>query len=196
MLVIVLTPIALLSIYTNQVSASDLERITNEPENSSNWEAELAAILILYLLGWLTAWGMQRTLRSTRMALARFGHIAPRFIGLGVGVRLLLVAAFAILYSTFFMQVVYPTIPAQFGGGQPQRVSILFSPDASPSLKEIGMPLEPGKPDLSAPLELIHEANSIYVVRLPDERVMRIDKGLVSIVIPHAESKTGNETMP
>jgi hypothetical protein len=60
----------------------------------------------------------------------------------------------------------------------------LFASDASQDPGEIGLPLEPQKQRLSVPLELVHETDSLYVIRLPNNQIMRIDKDLVSVVIP------------
>jgi hypothetical protein len=90
------------------------------------------------------------------------------YLGLGL-------ALFSILYLSFFMYIVYPRIPVQFGGGSPRVVELLFKPDALEGAKALGIPLS-SKPNLSAPLELSYEGSDSYIIRPAAGIVVQLDK--------------------
>jgi hypothetical protein len=174
-----------LDTYASHVTAADLDRISKEASGFTDLEAQIFVALLLYAIGWFSAWCLRGAIRITRRVRDNpRRHEMPRFNTTFMVIAFALVATTALLYSVLFMLYVYPTIPEQFGGGRPQRVSVLFASDASQDPGEIGLPLEPQKQRLSVPLELVHETDSLYVIRLPNNQIMRIDKDLVSVVIP------------
>jgi hypothetical protein len=89
----------------------------------------------------------------------------------------------AIIYCLIFMSTLYPAIPEQFGGGRPQEVRLVIDADARLGLQKAGLPPDLNRPQLSVQVELIHETDTLYVIRLPDGQIMRLDKSLVSAVI-------------
>jgi hypothetical protein len=175
------------------MSASDFARLTKSSEEQANWAAQLTVLLILYAIGWSIGWTIRQGMAQIDRDIKKYGRVVPNYVRVVIGAEVGLPLILAILYTAVFMQFVYPTIPAQFGGGRPQTVRILFSPDASHGLKEIGMPLEPRKDYLSVPVELVHEANNAYVVRLPDQRIMRIDKKLANVLIDSSEREWSSQ---
>jgi hypothetical protein len=175
--------LVLYSIFTAGFNSSDLQRILGKPSDTSVTLLRIAVVLLLFSVGWLTGWIIRRAIREARRTGQGHDRKTPMFDRLYVVIAFTPALLTIFVYCAFFMLMIYPSIPEQFGGGRPQKVSILFTDDVTSELGEAHIPLEGKKRRLSVPLELVHEADTVYVIRLPDQRIMRINKDLVSIVV-------------
>jgi hypothetical protein len=171
-------------LYLNQFSVSDIGLVTSKPGDVTPTIARMTAAVMLYGVGLFNAWFILRNVRrGKKEAIKARMNGTPRAFAFDTGMSVAVTFAITALYCLIFMTMVYPVVPQQYGGGRPQQVSLLFKEDALHGLQQIKVPLEPSARQVSAPVDLVHEADDIYVVRLPDERVVRIDKDLVSAVV-------------
>lgn len=97
------------------------------------------------------------------------------------------------LYLTYFGHNVYPLVPEQFGGGQPQLVQFLFKPDSIDSLRSLGLDVDnKGLSETSQTLVILFEEGSDYVLGIYEKNpsgetrngktikgIIRVDKELV-----------------
>lgn len=167
-----------------QFSPSDYARITGEPRDLTPTIARMAATVLIYGAGLLNAWLIRKGVRKARKAAveARMRN-APYSLAVDIGVEASLSLTVVVLYCIIFMTVVYPVVPQQYGGGRPQRVSLLFKDDAPRGLQQVRVPLRDNARQVSAPLDLVHETDDVYVIRLSNGQVLRIDRELVSAVV-------------
>jgi hypothetical protein len=173
----------LYQLYLHQFSVSDVELVTGRPGTTTLREARLGTAFLVYLFGLLVAWNVRRATRRIRKKAMEARVDDSRNIALDVGAESALFLASIAVYCLIFMTFVYPIIPQQYGGGRPQEVSLLFKDDAMRGIQQLRVPLQRKGQQISAPLALVHETDDIYVVRLRDKRVLRIDKDLVSAVV-------------
>lgn len=180
-----LVPMGVLyQLYLHQFSLSDIGLVTSKPEDTTPVLARMTAAIMLYGVGLFNAWFIVRNIRRGRKgAIKAQMNGTPRAFAFDTGTSIAATFAIAALYCLIFMTMVYPVVPQQYGGGRPQHVSLLFKDDALYGLQQIRVPLQANAKQVSAPLDLVHEADDIYVARLPDKRVVRIDKDLVSAVV-------------
>jgi hypothetical protein len=104
-----------------------------------------------------------------------------RDLPLAVGLAMVAVFLIPYLYLTvlFFVEGVYPRVPEQFGGGQPQTVQLLLDKDAVAGLRTLGVNIAPGV--TTAEVELLLTTDSYYLIRDAGE-IYSVDEALVQAV--------------
>lgn len=115
--------------------------------------------------------------RARRISLARFsGAIAAAvFVVSTIG------------YICIFTATFYSIIPQEFGGGQPYFQSFVIAQDDLCQLQQLGIPFVPGQPDMTQPLPVLHETDTLVAVWLNDTSkgswnfvVAELDRKLIS----------------
>jgi hypothetical protein len=72
----------------------------------------------------------------------------------------------AIGYVYMFTRTFYPAIPQEFGGGQPYYESFAVADDERCKLQQLGVPFEEKLPDITKPLPILHETDTLVAVWL------------------------------
>jgi hypothetical protein len=182
-LIVLTPPVLLYGLYLSQFSTSDIELVTREPTSMTPTIARMSVVCLVYTVGFLNAWHIGRVMRKARKKTAKARVDSPQGFAMDIGADLFLALAVTTLYCIIFMTFVYPVVPQQYGGGRPQQVSLLFRDDAVRGMQQLRVPLQQKGQQISAPLALVHETDDVYVVRLRDKRVLRIDRDLVAAVV-------------
>jgi hypothetical protein len=91
------------------------------------------------------------------------------------GLSCVFATLFFILFLALFAQYVFPVLPEQFGGGKPKQIRILFEKDSLLGAEQIGIPIMPNK-QVSEPVNLLFEGTDSYILRLPNNQVVQIDR--------------------
>jgi hypothetical protein len=93
----------------------------------------------------------------------------------------------AIGYICMFTATFYSIIPQAFGGGQPYFQSFAIAHDDLCQLQQIGIPFIPGQPNMTRPLPILHETDTLVAVWLNDTSqgswtfvVAELDRKLIS----------------
>jgi hypothetical protein len=76
------------------------------------------------------------------------------------------VAISAIGYVYMFTRTFYPAIPQEFGGGKPYFESLAIEESERCKLQQIGIPFEEKQPEITKPLPVLHETDSLLAVWL------------------------------
>jgi hypothetical protein len=178
-----LVTLYLLFAYAQSISERDAERLLGA-DYKPLWSTQLAVACVLLIIGWSLGFCIRRAIQETKKQVVLVRENSnPWLNSSNVASPYFLALIAAIVYCLAFMSLLYPSIPEQFGGGKPQEVRLVIDEDARRGLQEAGLSLDSKRQQLSVPLELVHETDKIYVIRLPDGRIIRIDKSLVSAVI-------------
>jgi hypothetical protein len=82
------------------------------------------------------------------------------------------------VYLSKFTESIFPVIPEQFGGGTPREARLLFAKKEIQGVKELGIKIPKGK-SRSSTVKLLHDGEQLYVLQLPNGRVIGINKALV-----------------
>ena len=90
-------------------------------------------------------------------------------------------------YICMFTATFYSIIPQAFGGGQPYFQSFAIAHDDVCQLQQIGIPFIPGQPNMTRPLPILHETDTLVAVWLNDTSqgswtfvVAELDRKLIS----------------
>lgn len=75
-------------------------------------------------------------------------------------------------YVYMFTRTFYPAIPQEFGGGKPYYESLAIEETERCKLQQIGVPFEPNQPEITMPLPVLHETDTLLAVwlRCPSEK--------------------------
>jgi hypothetical protein len=76
------------------------------------------------------------------------------------------IAVSAIGYVYMFTRTFYPAIPQEFGGGKPYYESLAIEESERCKLRQIGVPFEEKKPEITKPLPVLHETDTLLAVWL------------------------------
>jgi len=73
-------------------------------------------------------------------------------------------------YIYMFTRTFYPAIPQEFGGGKPYYESLAIEETDRCKLQQIGVPFEDKQPEITKPLPVLHETDTLLAVwlRCPD----------------------------
>ncbi len=125
--------------------------------------------------------------------------IIPERIYLPVAIALavLSVVGYMIIFALSF----YAAIPQAFGGGKPYFQSFVISEDGRCQLQQLGIPFAQGQPNITEPLPVLHESDTLVAVWLnkPPARgqvggwasvVVQLDKKLISASIADPRART------
>ena len=102
-------------------------------------------------------------------------NLEPFYRAGSTAVVCLVATLFFILFLALFAQYIFPVVPEQFGGGKPKQIRILFEKDSLPGAEQIGIPITPNK-QVSEPVNLLFEGTDSYILRLPNNQVVQIDR--------------------
>jgi hypothetical protein len=105
---------------------------------------------------------------------------APARIYYPIVVSLAVVAVVGYIYA--FSLTFYAAIPPAFGGGKPYFENFLITNDGRCPLLQLGIPFAENEPNVTQPLPVLHESDTLIAVWL-DEK----------LVIPASSSRTGKE---
>lgn len=111
----------------------------------------------------------------------------------------------AIGFVYIFTRTFYPAIPQEFGGGKPYFESLAIEESERCKLQQIGIPFEEQQPEITKPLPVLHESDSLVAVwlRCPTEAncngegdgrgkshfiVVQIGKGAISSTRAYADT--------
>ena len=81
--------------------------------------------------------------------------------------------SFAIVgYVYMFTRTFYPAIPQEFGGGKPYYESLAIEETERCKFQQIGVPFETNQPEITKPLPVLHETDTLVAVwlRCPAEK--------------------------
>jgi len=81
--------------------------------------------------------------------------------------------SFAVIgYVYMFTRTFYPAIPQEFGGGKPYYESMAVEETERCRLQQIGIPFEENAPEITKPLPVLHETDTLLAVwlRCPDKK--------------------------
>jgi hypothetical protein len=93
-------------------------------------------------------------------------------------VSLIFILAF-LMFFVFFVNTIYPQIPDTYGGGKPKFVQLLLASEGLEGYKQLGIPMSNSQSQLSKPVSILFEGANTYVLQLPDNRVVQIDKRMI-----------------
>ena len=93
--------------------------------------------------------------------------------GLASATTIVILAASA--FTASFMYFLFPHIPDQFGGGRPVRVTFLMRHDEIEGIRDLGLPIR-NKGAVTESVELMYEGSEAYIVRLPDDTIIRVNR--------------------
>ena len=100
-----------------------------------------------------------------------------------IPVAALLFIAASMWYIELFASNVYPLIPEQFGGGKSGGIKLLFTHDGLTDAAQLGIPIPQGA-QISEKVAVLFESSEMYVLRLPDGRVVTVTKKLIAGTVP------------
>lgn len=75
-----------------------------------------------------------------------------------------------VTYIMIFTFVFYPSIPVEFGGGKPYFVSFAIADAQVCQLQRIGIPFDTARPDVTKPLPVLHETDTLVAVWVQGKR--------------------------
>ena len=81
--------------------------------------------------------------------------------------------SFAVIgYVYMFTRTFYPAIPQEFGGGKPYYESLAIEESERCKFQQIGVPFETDQPEITKPLPVLHETDTLLAVwlRCPSEK--------------------------
>jgi hypothetical protein len=96
---------------------------------------------------------------------------------MGVLALTMLGTVFVLAYVSLVGRWIYPALPGQYGGGNPQRVCLVFKPDAAEQVVALG--LEPSEGN-SVVASVLFDGSDFLVVRRTDDFVVEFDKTLLA----------------
>jgi len=75
-------------------------------------------------------------------------------------------------YIYMFTRTFYPAIPQEFGGGKPYFESLGIEESERCKLQQIGVPFDEKRPEITKPLPVLHETDTLLAVwlRCPDHK--------------------------
>jgi len=148
----------------------------NDYKGSESLQA-VAAVLPAYVVGLILCAATERHLRMLlrRQEVEKIPLLHHTYLGYTAFLLLYFIG----IYIAVFMAFSYTRIPEQFGGGRPSDIWLLIKEDAIQGAKEIGIPIPQGS-NLTGKLQLMYEGSEAYVLRLPPDRIVRINKDMVS----------------
>jgi hypothetical protein len=90
-------------------------------------------------------------------------------------------------YIYVFTATFYSVIPQEFGGGKPYFQGFAIAPEDLCQLQQLGVPFISGQPNMTQPLPVLHETDTMVAVWLNDTSkgswnfvVAELDRKLIS----------------
>jgi hypothetical protein len=113
--------------------------------------------------------------------------------GFYCAVAIALVVISTIGYICIFTSTFYPAIPQEFGGGEPYYESFSVADKDRCQLQQLGIPFAPNAPNITMPLPVVHETDTLVAVWLTDPTetvkwrfaIGELDKTQISSMMAH-----------
>jgi len=104
---------------------------------------------------------------------------------------------FVLFYIYIFALTLYPALPSAYGGGKPNFEKLVVAESGRCEMRQLGIPFDPMQPNVTVPLPVLHESESIIAAvlerpaneRPPDGQLQANGKD-ASAASPRPECKT------
>lgn len=152
--------------------------------------------LVIYALVFLVSGSAYVSSQLLRKATGtQRSHVVEMAIYLLGAVVLPLV--FVLFYIYIFALTLYPALPSAYGGGKPNFEMLVVAESGRCEMRQLGIPFDPMQPNVTVPLPVLHESESIIAAvlerpaneRPPDGQLQANGKD-ASAASPRPECKT------
>lgn len=168
------------------------ERIRPKSDLGRTWAA-IVIVAGLYIPAWTSAlsafratriWALVRTMKGQRGITIEYFRMAG-----AIAILLLSVIGYIMMFTFNF----YPSVPVEFGGGEPYFESFAIADSQQCELRQVGIPFGKTATGVTSPLPVLHESDSLVAVWLQRKAETESATGAVAEAAAKPEESSAPE---